>query len=148
MSHRITRLPGNVAELVDRVPDPDIAACTYFLAITVTSAVDIGDHPELSTALSELRERGVVAPSHRLQVGSLLAQQEQRAFAAARRGDHDAHERAFFRARALNCVVHAVGAGSSTPRPPRDTLREAAYEAAIACRGPAAVESVLIRYAG
>ncbi|GAA3689713.1 hypothetical protein [Gordonia hankookensis] len=150
MSGRVTRLPEDVAELVDRVPDSDLAPCMYFLAITVLSGVDVADSAELATALTELRERGSVSAGHRLEVGSRLAQLEQRAFIAGRRGDDEARDRAFFQARAVNCLVHVVGAGSGAviAREPRDRLREAAYEAAIAFRGTPAVVSVLNRYAG
>ncbi|MGC4963903.1 hypothetical protein [Gordonia sp. DT101] len=150
MSSRITRLPDGVAELVDRVPDSDLAPCMYFLAITVLSGVDVGDSPELTTALTELRERGAVSAGNRLEVASRLAQLEQRAFIAGRRGEHEARDRAFFQARAVNCLVHVIGAGSGTTaaQEPRDRLREAAYEGAIAFRGTPGVVSVLNRYAG
>ncbi|MDY6810830.1 hypothetical protein GIY30_14205 [Gordonia sp. HNM0687] len=147
MSHRIDRVDAELADLVERVGDDDLTPCLYFLAITVMSAVDAGDDTEVTAALTELRERGSVAPSARLQVNSLLSQYEQRAFAARRRGDHAARERAFFQARAINCVAHVIGADRGG-RPARDRLRDAAYEGAVACRGPVAVRSVLTRYAG
>lgn len=147
MSHRIDRLEEGLADLVDRVGDEDLAPCLYFLAITVMSAVDAGDNIEVTAALTDLRERGSVARTAQLQVNSLLSQYEQRAFAARRRGDHVGRERAFFQARAINCVAHVIGADHGE-RPARDRLRDAAYEAMVACRGAVAVRSVLTRYAG
>ncbi|MEE3850694.1 hypothetical protein VZC37_10130 [Gordonia sp. LSe1-13] len=147
MSHRITRLHSGLADLVERVPDEDLAPCLYFLAITVMSAVEVGDNTEVTTALTELRERGGVAATGQLQVNSLLSQYEQRAFVARRRGDVVARERAFFQARAINCVSHVIGAGQAG-RSARDRLRDAAYEAAVAFRGPGPVVSVIDRYAG
>lgn len=147
MSHRVDRLDAGLADLVDRVGADDLSPCLYSLAITVMSAVDTGDDTEVTAALTEFKERGSVAPSGALQINSLLSQYEQRAFAARRRGDQAARERAFFQARALNCVAHVIGADRGGRRA-RDRLRDATYEGAVACRGPAAVRSVLIRYAG
>ena len=144
MTHRINWLSGDVGELVDRVPEADIPGCLHALAITSLSVV--GFHaPEAEDALAELRDRGAVSAVGRLAVNALFAQREQFGFAAGRRGDLDTRDKVFFEARALNCVVFAVGAAGGTPR---ECLREAAYEAATAFGGSDAVVSVLSRYAG
>jgi hypothetical protein len=143
--HRVAQLGAGVGELIDRVPDPEIAACAYLLTISAISAVDLGDEPELSDALTALREQGRVTASARLHVATMLSQREHQSFAAARRGDEGARDRYFFQARAVNCLALATGAvGARTDG--REMLREVAYEAAVAMRGGAGVVGVLTQY--
>lgn len=148
MTARITRVGGGVADLIDRIPDADLSACLYFLAIGVLSAVEMERVPEVSAALDEFRERGSVSASMRLEVAAVLADREQRGFRAAQHGDLDARDRAFFQARMLSCVagVVGVGPGLNPSTPFRERLHEAAYEAVVALRGTEGVTAVLGRF--
>ncbi|GAC69003.1 hypothetical protein [Gordonia soli] len=149
MTHRIESLSYELAGLVDRVPDPDIDACVYLLTISAMTATGLGDDPDLTRALTALREHGRVSGSTRLEMATAVTQAEHRAFAAARRGDEPARDRAFFQARALSCLAYAIGAttgGASLDR--RDVVREVAYEATVALRGESGVVGVVTQYAG
>ncbi|MFW0784650.1 hypothetical protein AAFP35_09025 [Gordonia sp. CPCC 206044] len=148
MTDRLDRLP-EVADLVGRVPDADLRDCAHLLAITVLSIVDIDEQVRgvLTDALADARRRGTVAVDLRLAVGDVRNRCEHQAFAASRRADGHARDRAFRAARTAHCITFVIGAEGAADRTIRDNLREAVYEAAVATRGTAAVVGVLSRHA-
>jgi hypothetical protein len=139
VTHRIERLPGGVAALVDKVPESEIPRCLQLLALTAIDVNDLGGSEVVRGALAQWRQHGQVSGKTRLDVESLMYSRDRDGFAHQRRGDTTAHHQCFFQARALNCLAHGV----NNRVDPRDALRDAAYEAAAAMKGSAGVVAIL-----
>lgn len=137
--HRVERLPGGVARLVDSVPDGDIPQC---LALLTASVIDVADvhSPEIAEALTQWRERGTASERSRAHVRSVVAQHDLDAFVHQRRGDIDKQRESFRRARAFECIMITI---DSEGQEPRTVLRESVYEAAAAMGGTGGVVGIL-----
>ncbi|MDL9937144.1 hypothetical protein QSJ18_10355 [Gordonia sp. ABSL1-1] len=137
--HRIDRLPGGVAQLVDAVADTDIPAVLARLAASVVDACGL-DSPEAMEVLTQFRERGAASESALAQLRTAMAALDLEAFVSQRRADRDAQRDNFRRARALDCLQLSAG---SLGQAPRALLRDAAYEASAALGGTAGVVAVV-----
>ena len=62
--HRVDRLPGGVAGLINSIPDGDIPRC---LGLLTASVIDVADvySAEIAEAMTQWRERGTASERSR-----------------------------------------------------------------------------------
>lgn len=135
----VQRLPEHLADVVARVPDSALPQCLRLLAITAVDATDLGGESVVRDALTQWRVFGRVSPATRTAVDALLAATEQEGFDHQRRAAVEDWRIAYHRVRTLECLRICL----DPRRAPRAALADAAYEAAGALRGSAAVAAIL-----
>lgn len=137
--HRVDRLPGGVAGLINSIPDGDIPRC---LGLLTASVIDVADvySAEIAEAMTQWRERGTASERSRAHLRSVVARYDLEAFVKQRQGDLDKQRESFRRARAVECLATVVeGSGQE----PRTVLRESVYNAVAAMGGTGGVVGIL-----